>query len=99
MESALDFICNMRNYLYGTSAVITAAFFVKYRPVDLSSGNIGILGQAFIDKTFIMSQVQVSLSSVIGNKYLAVLYRVHCAWVNVNIRIEFLHGYFVTACF
>ncbi len=26
MESALDFICNMRNYLYGTSAVITAAF-------------------------------------------------------------------------
>ena len=46
-----------------------------------------------------MSQVQVGLRAILRDEYFAVLDRVHGAGININIRIEFLHGYFVTSCF
>ena len=51
VETALDLICNMRDYLNSSSAEISAAFFLKNGPIDLSCCNIGILCQAFIDKS------------------------------------------------
>ncbi len=35
VKTALNLICNMRNYLNSSSAEITTAFFLKYRPVNL----------------------------------------------------------------
>ena len=40
-----------------------------------------------------------ALEHYIRDEYFAVLDRVHGAGININIRIEFLHGYFVTSCF
>jgi len=36
VETALDFVCNVRNDLYGASAEITVAFFLQNRPVYFS---------------------------------------------------------------
>ena len=99
VETALDLICNMRDYLNSSSAEISAAFFLKNGPVDLSCCNIGILCQAFIDKSFVMTKVKVSFCTVIRNENLSVLYRVHCTWVDIDVRIEFLHSYSVTTRF
>ena len=44
-----------------------------------------------------MSEIQICLSTIIGDKYVAVLDRVHRSGVNVDIRVKFLHGYRVTA--
>ena len=46
-----------------------------------------------------MSKIQIGFGAVIGHEYLTMLYGVHGTWVNVDIRVEFLHGYFVTARF
>ena len=76
-----------------------AALFLEHAPVNLTGGDVGILGQALIDETFIVAKVQIGLCAVIGDKYLAVLNRVHGTRVNIDVGVEFLHGYFVTACF
>ena len=74
VETALDLICNMRDYLNSSSAEISAAFFLKNGPIDLSCCNIGILCQAFIDKSFVMTKVKVSFCTVICNENFSVLY-------------------------
>ena len=99
VKPAFDLIGDVRDNLNGSSAVVAAAFLLKYGPVDLSGGNIGILVQTFIDETLIMSQVQVCLGSVIGNEHLAVLYRIHGSGIDIDVRVKFLHGHFVTAGF
>ena len=55
VESALDFIGNMWNYLNSTSTKVSTAFFLKYRPVNLSGSNVRILGKTVINETFIMA--------------------------------------------
>ncbi len=40
VETAFDLICNMWDNLYSSSAEISAAFFLKNRPVNFSSCNI-----------------------------------------------------------
>ena len=97
VETILNFICDVRDYLHGTAAVIATALALQYAPVNLSSGNIGIAGEAFIDKALIVTKIKISLSAVIGDKHLSVLNRVHSSWVNVDIRVEFLHGNGVAA--
>ena len=42
-ENALfDFICDMRNNLYGTAKIIATAFFINYTLVNLTCGCIGV---------------------------------------------------------
>ena len=97
VKTTFDLICNMRDNLYRTSAEISPALFVKNGPVNLSGGNVGILGQALIDKTFIMSQIQVCLCTIVCNKDFSVLDWVHGTWVNIDIWVKFLHGDFIAA--
>ena len=81
----------MRDHLYGCSAVIAVALFLKNIPVHTARGHVAVLRQVFIDKTLVMSQIQIGLCTVIGYKYLAVLKRVHRTWVNIQIRVKLLH--------
>jgi len=99
METALDLIGDMRDDLYRSTAEISAAFFLQNGPVNLTGCDIGIFRQTFVDKTLIMSKVQVCLSTVVGYKYLTMLDRIHRSRVDIDIRIEFLHRYFVATCF
>jgi len=99
VKPAFDFVCNMGNDLYSPSTVITTAFFLQDGPVDLSGSYIGVFIETFINKTFIVSQIQVSFRTIIGYEYFAVLYWIHCPGVYIDIRIKFLHGDFITAGF
>ena len=99
IKSAFDFVGNVRNDLNGSAAVIAATLLLKNGPVYFSGGHIGILIKIFVDKTLVMSKIEVGFCAVIGHEYLTMLYGVHGAWVNVDIRVKFLHGYFVTARF
>ena len=89
----------MRDNLNGTPMVITAAFFLQYGPVDLTGGHIGILIQIFINKTFIVTEIQIGFCSVIRYENFTVLDRIHGTGINIDIRVEFLHGYFITTRF
>ena len=99
VEAGFDLVCNMWDNLNRSSAEISAAFFLKNGPIDLSCCNIGILCQAFIDESFIMSKVKVGLSTIISYKYFTMLYWVHSTRVNIDVWIEFLHCNCVTTSF
>ncbi len=99
VKPAFDFVCDMRDYLNGSAAVISPPFFLQHRPVHFPCGDIGIFCQAFVNETLIMSKIQVGLRSVVCHKDFAVLNRVHCSGINVNVGIEFLHGHPVAAGF
>ena len=55
VETAFDFVGNMGDYLYGSAAKVSAAFLLQDRPVDLARGDVGIPGEAFVDKTLIVA--------------------------------------------
>ena len=55
IDKFLDFICDMRNDLYGRAKVCPTSFFIQYIPINFPCGQIGIPIQIFINKAFIMS--------------------------------------------
>ena len=55
IKPAFDFIGYMGNHLYGSTAIVTAALLLKYRPINFPGGYIGILVQTFINKSFIVA--------------------------------------------
>ena len=92
VEPVFDLVGDVGDHLYGASAEVAATFFVKDRPIDFSGGDVGVFGQAFIDEPLVMSQIQICFRAVIGDEDFSVLNGVHGAWVDVDVRIEFLHG-------
>ena len=44
-----------------------------------------------------MTEVQIGFGAVFGYVYFAVLIRAHGAGIDINVRVEFLSGYFETA--
>ena len=99
IETAFDLIGDVWDNLHGSSAVITAALLLKNRPVNLTGCYVGIFIKTLVDEALIMSQIKIGFGSIVGDEHLTVLYWIHGTRVNINIRIEFLHGYFITACF
>ncbi len=89
----------MRDDLNGTSAVIAPPLFLQNGPINFAGGDIGIFSQVFINKPFVMPQIQVGFRAVVGDEYFPMLYGVHGSGVDIDIRVEFLHGYFVAARF
>ena len=87
---SLDLIGNVRNDLHGIAQILAAALFVQHVPVDLSCRQIGILIQIFIDKSFIVSQIQISFCTVFGYINFAVLIGAHCSRVYIDIWVKFL---------
>ena len=45
-----------------------------------------------------MTKIQVCLCTVISNKDLSMLDRVHGSRIDIDIRIKFLHGHLITSC-
>src|SRR5699024_10890424 len=52
---ALDFVCDVRDYLYGAAEVVSAALLVKYRPVDLSGRDVRVTGHGLAGKTLVVT--------------------------------------------
>ena len=98
VEAAFDLIGNVWDDLDRAPAKVSAPFFLEHRPVDLPGRDVGILCQALVDETLIVSQVQVCLSPVVCDEHFPVLDRVHCARVDIDVRVELLHGHCVSPC-
>ena len=99
VEAALDLIRDVGDHLYRAAAVIAAALFLQNGPVDLTRSHVGVLAQIFVDETFIMTQVQIGLRAVLRDEHLAVLDGIHCAGIDIDIGVKFLHRDFIAPCF
>ena len=99
VKPAFDFIGNMGNYLNGAAAVIAAALLLEYAPVNFAGGDIRIFIKTLVDKTLIMSKIQIRLGAVVGDKHFAVLDGIHCPGVNIDIWVKLLHSHLIAARF
>ena len=99
VKAAFDLICNVRDHLNGPSPKISMPFLLKNRPVNLPGCYIGILVQILINKTFIMTKIQVCFCSVFCNEYFSVLDGIHSSRVYIDIGIKFLHGHLTSSGF
>ena len=92
-------IGNMGNHLYCSSTKFSFSLFLQDRPIDLSSCHIGIFIKTLINKSFIMSKIQIRFCSIVRYIDFPMLNWIHGSWINVNIRVEFLHCHFIPSCF
>ena len=99
VDKILDFVCDVRNHLNRGTEVLSAALFVKNIPVYFSRGQVRIFTEIFVDETLVMTQVKISLRSVLGYEYFSVLKRAHGSRIHIDIRIQLLSRNFKSSGF
>src|SRR5207247_3215513 len=62
------------------------------RLVHGAGGHVRLAGQGLVGEPFVVPEVEVGLGAVVQHEDLAVLERVHGAWVDVDVRVELLEG-------
>src|ERR1035437_724659 len=92
LNALFDFVRDVRNHLNGAAQVVAAPLLSDHAGVDLPGGDVAGLGQVFVDKALVMSQIEVGLRSVVGDKDFTMLVGAHGAWINVDVRIKLLDG-------
>ena len=88
----LDFIGDVRNDLDRSTQVVTTALFTQHVFIHTTSGEVIPLCHACSNEPFVMTQIQIRFSAIIGDKDFTVLKRTHGAWINIDIRVQFQHG-------
>ena len=75
-HSSLDFVCNVRNNLDSFSQICTFALLVNHRSVNSSGCDIVCLRSENIQKSFVMTEVEVSFCPVFSYIALTMFIRV-----------------------
>ncbi len=71
--------------------MISPSLLGDHGRVDLARGHVGRPVQVHIEEPLIVADVEVGLGAVVGYEDLAVLERVHCAGVDVEVGVQLLH--------
>jgi len=90
-HSIFNFISDMRYHLNCCTEEITSSLFCNYIKIDLSGSCIIGSGHIFVKESFIMSEIEIGFSSVIGNVNFTVLKWIHRSGIDINIWIKFLN--------
>ena len=86
-HKGLYLIGNVGNHLNGLTQILTTALFANHRLINLAGGEVIALAHLGADKAFVMTQIEIGLSTVFGHEYFSVLKRTHCSRINVDIGI------------
>ena len=98
-DRSLDFVGDVRDDLHGSAEVSAFALAVNDGAVDASGGVIAGFRAGDSGKPFVMTEVEIGFRAVIGHIDFAVLIGRHRAGVDVEVRVEFLHGDPVSSAF
>ena len=86
-----DLVGDVRNYLHGLAEVVAATLLCDHRRIDLSRRRVRVLVEVLVDESLVVPEVEIRLTAVLGDEDLAVLERVHGAWVDVDVGVELAH--------
>ena len=96
-DPAFDLIGDVRDHLHGIAEVLPTAFPGDDFRIHLAGGHIRRTGQIPVQEALIVADVEVGFGPVLGDEHLTVLERVHGSRINVEVRVEFLHGHLQSA--
>ena len=91
-DRVLDFVGDVRDDLHRAAEIVAAALLLDHLQVNLAGRPVVVARRHLVRETFVVTQIEVCLRSVVGDVHLAVLERAHRARVDVDIRIELLEG-------
>ena len=97
VNTAFDFIGDVRNHLHRAAQVIAAPLFGNHVFIHLPRAEAVFARHGGVDEAFVVPQIQIGFRAIVGHKHFAVLERAHRAGVHVDIRVEFEHGNVQTA--
>jgi hypothetical protein len=83
----------VRNYLNGLTKIFTTTLACNHARVDLTGCDIGRSLKVAIEEALIVADIEIGLGAIIGDEDFTMLERVHCAWIDIEIRVELLHCY------
>lgn len=96
-DAPLDLVGDVRDHLNRVAEVLATALLGDHRRIDLPGGDIRRPGQVSIQESLIVADVEVGFGAVFGDEDFTVLERVHGARIDIEIRVELLHGHPQTA--
>src|SRR5947208_1474658 len=97
VDTALDDIGDVRNYLHGFAEIVAASFLQNYALVNLAAGKIVVSRENAVGETLVMTKIQIRLRAVVQHINFAVLERIHRSRIDVEVRIKFLEDNAQTA--
>uniref|UniRef100_A0A6J7NQU0 Unannotated protein n=1 Tax=freshwater metagenome TaxID=449393 RepID=A0A6J7NQU0_9ZZZZ len=92
LDPADDLVGDVRDDLHGLAEVVTASLSSKYCLIDRPGCRVRQTVEVLVNEAFVVPEIKVCLATVIGDVHLAVLVRVHGSRIDVDVRIELLHG-------
>ena len=97
IEITLDLVRDVWDDLHGVSLILAVALLVQNGPVHLSGGDIASMIQGLVDETLVVTEIEVGFRTIIRDENLTMLDRVHRTRIDVDIRVELLHGNLIAA--
>ena len=82
----------MRNHLNRCAQIRTFAFAGDDTAVNFTACIITVTVTTNTRKAFVMAKIEIRFRSVVRHIDLPVLIGGHRAWIDIQIRVEFLHG-------
>ena len=92
VDEALDLIRDMRDHLHRLAEILAVTLLIEHIGVDLACREVAVFVQILVDKTLIMTEIEIGLGAVLGHIHLAVLVRAHGTGIDVDIWVELLGG-------
>ena len=88
----LNFIGDVRDHLHRSTQVFPTTLLHDHRIVNPAGGVVVLLAHDRVGVPLVMAHIQIGFGTVVGDVHLAVLKRVHGAWIHIDIRIQLLKG-------
>ena len=82
----------MWDYLNGLAQIGTLSLLIYDSTVNLASGDVIRTGCIDIEKSLVVTKIQVCLRPILRHEALSVLIRVERTRIHIEIWIEFLNG-------
>ena len=90
-HDSLDLVGDVRDDLDSVAEVLPSPLLCDNGGVDLSGGGVGLAGEAHVEESLVVPDVEVRLRAVVSDEDLAVLEGVHCAGIDVDVGVQLLH--------
>ncbi len=91
-HARLDLVGDVRDDLDRVAEVLAAPLARDHLGVDLAGRDVRGGFEVDVEEALVVADVEVRLGAVLGDEHLAVLERVHRPGVDVEVRVELLHG-------
>ncbi len=92
-DPSFNLVCDVRNYLNGSTTVLAATFTLQNIPVNLSRRHAVVFGHDCRGKALVMAEVKVSFGAIISDKHLSMLQRIHQSWIQIQVGVQLHQGH------